>query len=279
MSKEIKKSTFPQKRDIVMYIALILVMSVIVGAVAQIVAGGVAMNTPFSSMVVYGSSMGLSLVAMLLYRRSRGGRGNIIRYRLRWFNAWLILWGLLAITAIGVVEEPLFELMPHSWLEMVENVIGTGVWAICSSVILAPVLEELIFRGVILGTVRSRWGAVPAIAASALLFGIIHGVPQQVINAAAIGVVLGGIYVATDSIVAVIVLHAINNGLSYALTTLFPDSDGTLRSFVTNDVLYWGIYGVCVLYLMISLVSAVAALRYRRRRARAMSNKNSEEHV
>ena len=43
------------------------------------------------------------------------------------------------------------------------------------TVVVAPVFEELIFRGVLYGSLRARWGVGPSIVASALVFALAHG--------------------------------------------------------------------------------------------------------
>ncbi len=221
-------------------------------------------DSPTSQIIIYTASMATSLIAMSIYRRARGANYRTLRYRLKWFNGSLVIVGLVAITAIGIIEEPLFALMPEEWMDFVEQAIGTGKWAILNTVLIAPVLEEMIFRGVILESVRSRWGKIWAIVVSALLFGVVHGVPQQAINAAMVGVILGAIYIATDSLLAVIVLHAINNALSYVLMILFPNNNDTLRSMITSDVVYWSVYAAsCVAVIICGTIIFTAVKRHR----------------
>ncbi|MBR2442934.1 MAG: CPBP family intramembrane metalloprotease [Rikenellaceae bacterium] len=229
------------------------------------------------NMYLYGGSMLIALLLMWGYARIRGSKVAIFRYHFHWLNTSAVLWGVVAITAIGVIEEPLLSLMPEEWLESVMQQIGTGAYAICTTVILAPIFEELIFRGVLLGNIRRRWGSLRAVLFSSLIFGAIHLIPQQVVNAFLVGIIIGGIYVMTDSILAVITLHAVNNALSYVLSATNPDGDGTLRSIVTDDVTYWSIYAVCVLFLSVSF--ALIMRRYRRVRKARQSNKTASEGV
>ena len=74
---------------------------------------------------------------------------------------------------------------------------------------LGPIAEELLFRGLVLRTLKP-WGKQAAIIISAVIFGIFHGNIVQIPFAFAVGVVLG--YVAVEySITWAIVLHIINN--------------------------------------------------------------------
>ena len=44
-----------------------------------------------------------------------------------------------------------------------------------ASVVLAPVFEEIIFRGVLYGSLRARFGVWPAVVMSAAIFALAHG--------------------------------------------------------------------------------------------------------
>lgn len=134
-------------------------------------------------------------------------RGRVSRPGL---NPALLLWAFVLIFAVGVVLEPLLRLMPELSLE-----VGRGFWTILSLVIFAPIFEELICRGVVLGSLRGKFGVTTAWLVSSLFFGVLHGQPVQVINATVIGLVLGYVYLATDSLWSVMILHALNNAVAY----------------------------------------------------------------
>ena len=89
------------------------------------------------------------------------------------------------------------------------------LWMVLSVFALAPAIcEEVAFRGFILsGFERTRKKRV-AIALSALAFGIMHMIPQQVFNASLLGLVLGLIAVRGRSLLPCIVFHFIYNSLA-----------------------------------------------------------------
>jgi len=97
-----------------------------------------------------------------------------------------------------------------------------GTLAIIAVLALVPaVCEEVAFRGFILSglqTIRSKW---TAIIISALLFGIAHGILQQSIMAAFVGVVLGIIAVQTGSLLPCVAYHLTHNALPI-LMSVFP---------------------------------------------------------
>ena len=157
---------------------------------------------------LYFVSMAVALGGLLYYRRVRGGRGRWARFSTRGLNPALLLWAFVMMCAVGVVLEPLLALLPELQIN-----VGRGFWTILSLVLFAPVFEELICRGVVLGSLRSRYGVTIAWLVSSLFFGILHGQPVQVVNAFVVGLVLGYVYIATDSLWAAMILHALNLSL------------------------------------------------------------------
>lgn len=86
--------------------------------------------------------------------------------------------------------------------------------------VVAPVVEELLFRGAVLQSFRP-FGKRFAIVFSALLFGLFHGNLVQIPFAFLVGLVLG--YTAVEhSIVWAMVLHFINNGIFSLLLAWVP---------------------------------------------------------
>lgn len=76
---------------------------------------------------------------------------------------------------------------------------------------IAPVSEELIFRGVTLGYARKALSVIPAVCLQAVLFGIFHMNIIQGIYAAFLGLFLGYLCEAGGSIAVPILFHALFN--------------------------------------------------------------------
>lgn len=84
--------------------------------------------------------------------------------------------------------------------------------------ILAPVFEELFYRKAIIDRLR-RYGDLPAILISGLIFGLVHGNFDQVFYATAVGMLLSFIYVRTGSVLYTISIHAAFNMIGGVYTT------------------------------------------------------------
>ncbi|QKG58965.1 CPBP family intramembrane metalloprotease [Hymenobacter sp. BRD128] len=82
--------------------------------------------------------------------------------------------------------------------------------------LLAPVLEEILFRGLLLRGLLRNYSPVVAIGQSALLFGVFHLNPAQSLFALLMGLMLGWLYYRTQSLALCIALHALNNLLSFS---------------------------------------------------------------
>ena len=117
-----------------------------------------------------------------------------------------------------------------------------------SVVVLAPIFEELIFRGMILQTL-SKYNKMFAIIVTSLLFGLLHLNITQAIPAFFMGLVLCYMYVQTDSILVTILAHAGNNFL--ALMSAYSN-----HILITVLVLALVIYGLITIILKSKEVNA-----------------------
>lgn len=90
-----------------------------------------------------------------------------------------------------------------------ENALDTAMNFVCAG-FMAPLVEEFVFRGVIMQPLR-RYGDSFAIYATAFIFAVAHGNPISVVFAFVAGVVIGYAVVYTRSIWVGIIIHALNN--------------------------------------------------------------------
>lgn len=83
-----------------------------------------------------------------------------------------------------------------------------------ANVLLAPWFEELLYRGRLLPTLRARLGAPVAIACTSVLFGVTHAEPWAVLVTCLVGLGLGTLRHASDSVAACVGMHV---GLNLAV--------------------------------------------------------------
>ncbi|MEE1003404.1 MAG: CPBP family intramembrane glutamic endopeptidase [Acutalibacteraceae bacterium] len=84
------------------------------------------------------------------------------------------------------------------------------VYTIVCAALVPALFEEFAFRGMIMGSLR-KFGDMPAILVSALIFAFYHGNFIQIPFAFLVGIFLGLIVVITDSIWPAVIAHCVNN--------------------------------------------------------------------
>jgi len=128
-------------------------------------------------------------------------------------------------------------------------------------VIAAPILEELIFRGIILDGLLKKYSPIKAILITSVLFGLVHLNPWQFLAALSLGIFAGWIYHETKSISFAIIIHAANN-LGGFLIGKFSESD-TLSTNKTLIESYGGVLNL-VLILIASVTIVAISIYYLR---------------
>ncbi|MCH5204733.1 MAG: CPBP family intramembrane metalloprotease [Oscillospiraceae bacterium] len=109
-----------------------------------------------------------------------------------------------------------------------------GIILFFQMAILAPIVEEFWFRGIVLESMRPYGNGV-AIFISGLLFGLTHANFAQFFYATVLGICLGYIAVNTKSIITTTVLHAMFNSIAATLLLLLTDeSVGKFLTYSTS---------------------------------------------
>ena len=95
-----------------------------------------------------------------------------------------------------------------------------GIWVVILVLVIvvgAPFVEELVYRGLLMGAARRRLNDVVALVAVALFFALIHFRPVEYPGLFAFGLVLGACLLATDRIGMGIIAHLAFNATALAL--------------------------------------------------------------
>ena len=97
---------------------------------------------------------------------------------------------------------------------------------IVMAVIVAPVAEEVLFRGYLYGVIRRFGGRLPALLTSSLLFAAIHVHLPSMAGLGLLAVILCLLYERTGSLWATITMHATFNATTIAALILWPELAG-----------------------------------------------------
>jgi len=137
--------------------------------------------------------------------------------------------------------------MPKFINEAFNELPVSPIISIFSVIIVAPIYEEIIFRGILLRGMAKKINPNIALVVSALLFAIVHMNIPQGINAFFLGLVVGFIYLRSGSIYLSIIAHLVNNLLALSVTFLFSLIGGRYAM---------GIHGVFLIIGVIFLIIA-----------------------
>jgi membrane protease YdiL (CAAX protease family) len=151
---------------------------------------------------------------------------------------------LISVSPLGLADGArALGLRPVGWRPVVLGVVGTtilsfavsqigvqpeGVRQVTDSVrdpavliptllvlaVLAPVVEELVFRGLLYGWVAGRWGPLPAFVVSSLAFAAAHAEPAHIVLVLPLGFWFGWLRWRTNSLWPTLITHMINNAFA-----------------------------------------------------------------
>ncbi|MBQ9180710.1 CPBP family intramembrane metalloprotease [Candidatus Saccharibacteria bacterium] len=141
-----------------------------------------------------------------------------------WMDVGLGPVGFIVGTLIAVILAAVFSLFPWFDAEQAQQTgftiyMNSGEKALAFIVlcVLAPVVEEIIFRGWLYGNLREKLKAPAAILITSLIFGILHFQWNVGVNVFALSIVLCGLREVTGTIYAGIFTHMIKNGVAFYL--------------------------------------------------------------
>ena len=250
--------------DVVLYLIIFIVVQIIMmyagagiwagikgeGYQATLQAASTGGNAILTALVSVFSSI-ITLVIFLKTKWTPLTRGYLLS------KPWgTLLW--VALFSLGTII-PLSFLYEQLGIEMDENTqqIITSMmkepWGYVAVGILAPLAEEVVFRGAILRTllgIMSKKNHWVAIMISAAIFGVVHANLAQFINALLMGLLLGWMYYRTGSLVPGILLHWVNNTMAYVLANIMPQSDGKLIDLFHGDekTMYYAVgFSLCIM--------------------------------
>lgn len=206
------------------FLLILFFSNIIITGFCLIFVSADTMTTGLGVMTVYGSSMGLTTLLLVLLKKALNLSISTLSPRIDKINLPLVLLGLLLVVISGIALDPILQLFSESSLDSLYDMMRSGIFAIVTSVLLAPIFEEYIFRGVLQRSLIAQSKPWVGILLTSIIFGAIHIIPQQMVSALVAGLILGTIFRITGSLTTVVMIHLLNNGLAY-LQFLYLGSD------------------------------------------------------
>ncbi|MCR5889637.1 CPBP family intramembrane metalloprotease [Hymenobacter sp. J193] len=210
-----KPSAYPTIKESWAFLGWYLLVMLVVGVPVFLLCEKALNFSRPATLVIVTISSNLALLGVL--RRRAGSRWVPVR-PLGKEQAWLYAALPIVVLAMVTVLSLLDLLHLPNWADAsFKELAKTPVLAFGVLCVAAPVLEELLFRGVLLAGLLRNYPQRPwvAIGQSALLFGLIHANPAQMVGAGLIGLLLGWLYYRTQSLWLCMATHALNNLLAF----------------------------------------------------------------
>ena len=170
------------------------------------------------------------LVGVVVVARRRDGApagGGRLRQHVRAADvAGLVVGVFTQVVLLPLLYLPFRSLFDDDELsapaeELLSGIDGAGLVAMgIGVVVVAPIVEELFFRGLLLGTMRRRWGTAAAVVASSLFFGATHFQPLQFAGLTAAGLVFAAAVVKTGRLGTAIAVHVGFNATTFTALVL-----------------------------------------------------------
>ncbi len=160
-----------------------------------------------------------------ILRRKR--RTDIITWRrptstdVGWAVGGLIAIYVVLYAYIAIVTAAGFEsLEPQSTIDDDRLFVHTSVMVALGILVIvcAPIYEEAFARGFVLGGLKPYWGMIPAFVVSAAVFSALHADLGSLIPFAIAGVILGIVYLRTESLTAASMAHFGFNVIGFSAT-------------------------------------------------------------
>jgi membrane protease YdiL (CAAX protease family) len=152
-------------------------------------------------------------------------------------GSWLVLLAFLSHTApsVGTVLT-----------QTASQTIASIPWGL--GVLVAPPVEELLFRGILLHRWSAKWGLRKAVLLTSLAFAVLH---VGAIGMFVFGYVMAVLYIRSRTLIVPIICHALNNALAFSLSGTRNTGTASLSILFPFAALCTVVTGACILYFVV----------------------------
>ena len=201
----------------------------IVGVPMLIILGSETLKTPLIATIFSAFVYTLSFLFLLLtFKHLKPLRAPVTRNELgfkdlvTFSDIGLAIAGLFGYLTFSAILTALFSVF--SWFNLTENqplLYSTlisplnKVFAAIALVVVGPILEEVIYRGLIYGKLRKKHSLITSILIVSILFGFLHGQWNVGVDVFALSVVACLMRETTGTIYAGIILHILKNTIAF----------------------------------------------------------------
>ncbi len=229
MNRDLKVG-FLKAKHIAISIAVFIIANIVLGVVAI----GLAKITgvdQINMILLLSGLASLCAIIYLNYVQRNSSEYKIISTKTGGINIFLVLVGVVVMFMASIVMMPYLEIVPQSYIEQYESMFkGSSLLVtIFAGVIVAPIVEEILFRRFMLRGLMGRVSQIWAIVIVSLIFALVHLSIVQSPSAFVLSVIISIVYTISGfSLATAIALHMINNFIAVGSLYAIPD---TLESY------------------------------------------------
>lgn len=164
-----------------------------------------------SALIYYLLAIGLSFVVISYVKKKKTG-GNSYNFKLT--NKRLIPFATVIsiFLYVGIICPITASIqLLHNKEVFLNSGSQIGFFNFIRFIIATPVLEELIFSGIVLDGLLRKYTPIKSILVTSFLFGLVHLSPPQFISGFVIGIFSGWVYYKTKSLTFSIMIHIVTN--------------------------------------------------------------------
>jgi membrane protease YdiL (CAAX protease family) len=189
-----------------------------------------ALQTLYSALV-YVVSLVITIFVPWKLAKSKTTRDELgLRGLPTWTDILLAPVGFIVFMIVAVILVAILQaIFPGvNWNESQDvgfsNLISSSdfILAFISLVVVAPVAEELIFRGWLYGKLRAKIPAIPAMLVVSILFGIVHGQWNVGVTVFVMSIAMCTLREITGTIWGGILIHILKNGIAFYFLYVNP---------------------------------------------------------
>jgi membrane protease YdiL (CAAX protease family) len=257
---------FSDALAIVVYLMVIQTgLEFLLGAAFELTGMPTMINTPAAHCTIGG------LASIILVGFSLKSFRTSLAVMLRTISSnWLASPVILVLIAGNALIESEIDNMQKAYFQYsdilqkaMEDMLGQGFLSVFLLGFIAPVAEEIVFRGIVLKLFLDRLPASRAIVLSAIIFSLAHMDPIQMLPAFGSGLLLGWLYWETRNLWLCILFHSGHNLLSFAvyhnyLPFHLTGFTATSLNKIQFQPVWLDVFGICLLMAGIAAVRAIA---------------------
>jgi membrane protease YdiL (CAAX protease family) len=254
MDSQLHIDRYPKLWQIFIILLLTLFIIFVFGTIAFFISGGKGVLLSEAIIIIP------ALFFALKYNYS-----PILLFRLRSIKVNLLVISLIVGFSLTVISDEIDRLIqiiikiPESFRLIYEkflviNSISDFFIVVFSAVILAPVLEEMLFRGFLQTSLENNLNIKVAVIVTSIIFAIFHAYPWVLLQIFIIAIVMGVMAWKSNSIIPSIIVHLINNGIALIFVNSKPEQyqwylyKGHVSIPILITAIFFAIFGMIIFF-------------------------------